>query len=168
MCKILLIVFTLSISLTCRGQYTINREKFNTRNYSYQTGDPNNPVLMALSSAVIPGLGQIFEGETDRGIDFLGGFLPLVLVNRLFVFPFKSDLTYQQRYNLRTGVLVGKSLLRVWSALDAMHVAKINNLAFREKYKTDLSIKVFPYPDLPEIYYHGRSFPVGMTFIISF
>jgi hypothetical protein len=161
-------IVTLSFSLTCRGQYTINREKFDTHRYSYQVDDPNNPVLMALSSAVIPGLGQIFEGETDRGIDFLGGFLPMVLANRLFTFPFKSDLTYTQRYNLRTGALVGKSLLRIWSALDAMHVAKINNLAFREKYKSDLSIKVFPYPNLPEPYYPGRSFPVGITFIVSF
>jgi hypothetical protein len=167
--KLLLIVVFLLFSGFCMAQYRLNKEVYDTCKYSYQMGDPYNPTIMAFSSALIPGVGQIIEGESVRGFGFLGGFLSLVLIRRITVFGhYYSDLNYTQRDIIRWCTIVGRNGLRVWSAFDAAHVAKVNNLAFKAKYGSETGIIVFPYPDLPGQNLVNNCKTFGITLIVSF
>jgi hypothetical protein len=39
---------------------------------------------------------------------------------------------------------LGLMALEAWSIVDAVHVAKVNNLAFRDKYKISLNLQIRP------------------------
>jgi len=164
---LLLSVILSSFSTLCFAQYRINKEIYDTCKYSYEAGDPFNPAVMAFSSALIPGLGQIIEGETGRGLGFLGGFLSLFVTRRLTLMAPHTSINYTQNDIIRWATITGNTVLRVWSAFDAAHVAKINDLAFRAKYGIVI-IKVIPYPDLPEHIRPDKSNPVGITLLVSF
>ena len=56
------------------GQDTINiKSKPDLHGYHYQDGDPYRPGVMGFASFVLPGLGQMLEGETGRATLFFGG-----------------------------------------------------------------------------------------------
>jgi len=165
---IFLLVIIIAFSSFCSAQYKVNKELYDTCEYSRQVGDPFNPALMAFTSAVLPGVGQLFEGETARGMGFLGGFLTLFAVRQVSKYTRPENINYTQKDITRWATILGRNGLRVWSAFDAAHVAKINNLAFRAKYRSETGIKVFPYPDLPDRNFVSYGNIFGITLIVSF
>ena len=161
--RILVIITGLIILHTaCDAQYSIYKAKYDYRAYSYQMGDPYKPSLMSLASALIPGLGEIIEGESMRGLGFLGGSIALVVFKWLVIL--KTDASYTA---IRKSALIGQIGLRVWSGIDASRIAKVNDLAFRDKYKTSYSLQIQPY--INTTYYNQTgSVPAGITLIIEF
>jgi hypothetical protein len=153
----------------CNAQYKLNKPVFDTCAYTYQMGDPYNPTVMALASAIIPGLGQIFEGESARGFGFLGGFLAFTAVKWAWLYLPSDNPPGESSWRfMRYSVLAGKTILRLWSGIDASHVAKVNNLAFRARYNSNINFKVLPFPDKTDPYGLINSNPIGITIIVSF
>ena len=138
--SITLLIIGLFIYSMANAQYKINKTKFDFRTYHYQHGDPNNPSAMVIASAIIPGLGQIITGETGRGLAFLGGSIGCTILAGLV-------LQYADRDNgprLLTYSSIGMLTLWIWSMADASHVAKVNNLAWRDRNKSVLKLEFLP------------------------
>jgi hypothetical protein len=166
--KKILVIMTGLIILhsACDAQYKLNKTRYDYHVYSYQMGDPYNPPVMSLASVFIPGLGQIIEGESLRGFCFLGGSLSLAVIKRAVIWNRHYSYTFQDVIGQSNRI--GQVVLRVWSAIDASRVAKVNDLAFRDKYNSPVSLKILPYPDLSDQYGILRTNPVGITLIVSF
>jgi TM2 domain-containing membrane protein YozV len=144
------------------GQDTVkNKIKPDLHNYHFQIGDPYNPGVMGFASFVIPGLGQIIEGETVRGICFLGAIVGLNVYRR-FSFSNSGSSGYQRN------LLIAKLGIHIWSMFDAVHMAKVNNVEFRNQNKTAINISLVPYLGSDEYYKFNNDIPVGMTLLISF
>ena len=135
--------------------YKINKQNYDYKMYMPQPGDPNNPTVMGVASFFIPGLGQMISGETGRGLAFLGGSLALtgITVAGLFM-AYDEVTTYNQfgsftEYETNpTGVaimltgLAATIALDVWSIVDAVRVAKVNNMYIQDIRGNLSSVKV--------------------------
>jgi hypothetical protein len=156
----------LILTLNSYGQYKTDKIKYDYRTYRYEPGDAYNPSSMGLASAVMPGIGQIYEGENLRGFCFLGSSITMFAIKRYFVRNRDYTLTFQDI--IRQSNRIGQVLLRVWSGIDASRVAKVSNLASREKYKMTSQFKILPYsPDYDPILPLNND-PVGLTLLITF
>ena len=165
--RILVIITGLIIfPIVCDAQYSIYKAKYDYREYSYQMGDPYNPSTMSFASAVIPGLGQIIEGESARGIGFLGG--SIALTGFKWIVFWKTNASYTAKDVIRKSALIGQIGLRVWSGINASRIAKVNNLAFRDKYKSIVTLKILPYSGLLDNCGFCKTDPVGITLLVSF
>jgi len=165
--RILVIITGLIIlPFACNAQYSIYKAKYDYRSYSYQLGDPYKPSQMSLSSALIPGLGQLIEGESMRGLGFLGGSISLVAFKWIVIW--KTDASWTAKDVIRKSTLIGQIGLRVWSGINASRIAKVNNLAFRDKYNSTVSLKILPYSGLLDNYGFCKTEPVGITLLVSF
>jgi len=166
--RILLIIAGLVILLAaCNAQYSTLKSKYNYKQYTYQLGDPYIPSTMSLASLAFPGLGQLIEGETTRGLGFLGTSLALTAIRWKIVFG-RSDLSWTARDYIVNFTRFGRIGLRIWSAINANHIAKVNDLAFRDKYKTAVSFKILPFSGQLDNYGLLRTDPVGLTLLVSF
>ena len=167
--KFILIIIGVFLISTCAiSQYSVNKTKYDYRTYFHQVGDPYNPAVAGITSYLIPGLGQILSGETGRGLAFLGGYVvcsTLYLAGTLSIY-FKNGPTESGLGLMAGGALVLLSF-QIWTIVDAVRVAKVNNLAFRDKYKSSRLIKIQPY--IGSINYYSSTKPVtGLSFKYSF
>ena len=144
---IIFIIIT-SFSFKVSGQYKLNVKKYDVRDYAYNKSDPNNPLICGAASYFMPGLGQMIAGETNRGLIFTGAFAGSLATT--FVGLLKSpDLNNNVPNNspgnaiLITGIS-SMIVTWVWSIADAVKVAKINNLAYRDTKKTSYSFNIQP------------------------
>jgi hypothetical protein len=136
---IVLIIFALFASLPAKSQYRVNKNNYSTANYSYQKGDKVVPAVAGVASFFIPGLGQALSGEYARGAAFFGGFSGGAALyytgarishntgHKEFGFENDEGLIFKI---IGIGSMVS---LRIASMVDAMKVAKVNNMAFRDK-----------------------------------
>lgn len=157
-----LLIGLLIISSTVNAQYRINKTKYDYKTYTYQVGDPYNPSVAGLTSFLIPGLGQMLSGEGGRGVGFLGGFVGCWVLYGIGAGISAADIeeggTGAAGGGLVVVGLLGAIAVDIWSIVDAIHVAKVNNLAWRDK-KTSLYIS--PYIDT-------RVHSAGLDFRVSF
>jgi hypothetical protein len=170
--SIISLIIILCISASLNAQYRINKTKYNYKTYTYQAADPYDPALAGLASFFIPGLGQIILGETGRGAGFMGGFAGSII---MVVSGVKLSQSYTESnpgnegsLALVTGLVLVGSLgiivVDIWAITDAIRVAKVNNLTFRDKNKTGFNVKVTPYIGL----YNSKAVPVGLSLKIQF
>jgi len=167
--KFILIIIGVFLISTCAfSQYNVNKTKYDYRTYFHQVGDPYNPTVAGITSYLIPGLGQILSGETGRGLAFLGGYVvcsTIYLAGTLSLY-FKNGPTESGLGLIAGGALVLLSF-QIWTIVDAIRVAKVNNLAFRDKNKSSCLIKIQPY--FSSINYYSSTKPVtGLSFKFSF
>jgi hypothetical protein len=168
------------ISININAQYRINRSKYDFRSYSYQPGDPYNPSFAGIASLLIPGLGQMTSGEVGRGFCFLGGCLGCMTVSiagfATFFYYMDTDEAHDKVVDpgkslLGLGItaigLIGAFVVDIGSVVDAVNVAKVNNLAYRDKNKTSGYLNIQPYLNT-SIYNTTNKIPVGMTLKITF
>lgn len=163
---IAIITGLLLLHIACDAQYSIYKAKYDYHAYSYQMGDPYKPSMMSLSSAIIPGLGQLIEGESMRGLGFLGGSIALAVFKRIVIW--KTDASWTAKDVIRKSAFIGQIGLRVWSGINASRIAKVNDLAFRDKYNSTVSLKILPYSGLLDNYGSYKTGPVGITLLVSF
>ena len=161
-----IIIGLIILHTACDAQYSIYKANYDYRAYSYQMGDPYNPSAMSFASAVIPGLGQIIEGESARGLGFLGGSIALAGFKWIVIW--KTNASYTAKDVIRKSALIGQIGLRVWSGINASRIAKVNNLAFRDKYNSPVSLKILPYSGLLDDYGFCKTDPFGITLLVSF
>ena len=159
------------VSVLANGQYKINKTKYNYRTYSYQVGDPYNTGVAGLCSLLIPGLGQMLSGETGRGLAFLGTDLGFSVVYVVGILKASNDINNYGEPTSGTGLIaaggIGMLVVDIWSIVDAVRVAKVNNLAFRDKNKTSCSFKIQPYVSVINNYSTTRS-ASGISFKVIF
>jgi hypothetical protein len=155
----LILACIIFINAGTNAQYKINKTKYNYRTFRHQSGDPYNPAVAGIASFLIPGVGQMVSGEAGRGAVFLGGyagFLTLFIVGST-----TGDID-----KAIPRVLIGFSgivLLDVISSIDAVRVAKVNNLAFRDR-KRISQFQISPYMGS---FAAGKN-PVGISLRVRF
>ena len=80
---------------------------YNTRDYESYEGEPFSPILSGLSSWLIPGLGQCFDGEWGRGIGIMAanvGFAAAELTGLTLMVYYAQPLKYyNESYDYSTG-----------------------------------------------------------------
>jgi hypothetical protein len=158
---VLLLLSAILISVSVNAQYKINKHKYDFHTYKYQAGDKYSLSVAGVTSYFIPGLGQTISGETLRGFTFFGLFVGSIAV--LFVGEGQGD----KGVVLSTLGGIGCSIVPIWSVIDAVRVAKVNNLALRDKSKPLSTVQVQPSINA-NFYSHTSLFQPGMTFRISF
>jgi hypothetical protein len=142
----LIIASLLMLCAAANAQYKINKSKYDYRTYKYKDGDPYKPGIAGFASLMIPGLGQMSSGSGGRGAAFLGGF-----VGCLTIYAIGSSHYYEDETGTHGGPvplyigLIGALTVDIISVIDAVRVAKVTNLYFREKYMSGYSLRVSPY-----------------------
>ena len=158
----------LSVNLiNAQKSYADKQRMYNYKNYSWQQGDRYNPTTASVLSLVVPGLGQITSGEAGRGLLFLipGVVAEVVFFNAEEKFYQESIISKKKEYASQV-IISGIAVigLCVWSAIDAAHVAKVNNMYFRDKSKNDVSLKIKPYTNIIP----NNNVGYGLSFAITF
>jgi hypothetical protein len=162
----LIIAGLLILNIISNAQYKVNKTKFDLKTYHYEFGDPYNPGVMGFASLAIPGFGQILEGETARGFCFIGGWVSLNIIKYgIRMRPNSGSLNNVKSLNAVRYMLVG---LHVWSLFDAIHVAKVNNMVFRDQNKTTFDLQLLPYLGSYDYFRLNDEVPVGLTLLINF
>ena len=126
------------------GQDTINiKSKPDLHGYHYQDGDPYRPGVMGFASFVLPGLGQMLEGETGRATLFLGGLVGLNIIRYSFITrPESGSLHNVNNISKVRYILLG---LHIWALFDAVHMVNVNNMKFRNQNPGSVSLNLVPY-----------------------
>jgi hypothetical protein len=158
--------------------YSEKKSLYNYRNFQPQYGDPYIPALSGVASFFIPGLGQMICDETNRGLAFLGGYLgstvlyvvgAIELTNSLSA---SEDPSFNRASTRGSGKmilgLIGMGISSIWSIVDAVQVAKVNNLYFRDQIKkASFDLELNPYIDQLSIN-NTVTNPIGLSLKATF
>lgn len=122
---ILSIVFVLSLNLVS-AQYKSYKDNYNVKTYSYAQTDRYNPGTAGVL-AVLPGAGHCYDGESGRGLKFIGG-----IVGSWGIGIIGFSTAWGGDEVLGSALMIagcGSALFfYVWSIIDAVEVAKIKNM----------------------------------------
>ena len=132
------------------AQYKINKTKYDYKTWAYEEGDPYDPGFCGIVS-VVPGAGQMVAHEFGRGAAFFGGAAGCF---SLLFAGFAVEWDYNEALGI-TMMLLGVSgffAVDIWSIVDATRVAKVNNLAFRDRDHTGTNLRMEPYISPVQIY----------------
>jgi len=173
----MLLIFAVRISAQC---YSINKLNFDYHQYIPEYGDVYNPAMSGVCSFLIPGLGQLVSGEPGRGLAFFGGYLGCAVIlevgaAQLFtnkIYSNTDNYGFSGNSNKGAGTMLigfgGMIFVGVWSIVDAVKVAKVNNMYYRSLRQTSsIKLNLSPYVDHISINNQVAT-PVGMTMKVIF
>jgi len=174
----ILLVFVVNVSAQ---RYSINKLNFDSHQYIPEYGDIYNPGLSGVCSFLVPGLGQMLCGEPGRGLAFFGGYLGCAVVFEVGVAQlytngnlYSNSDYYGNSGSSNKGVgtmligLGGMAFVSIWSIVDAIKVAKVNDMYYRSLRPTSsIKINMSPYVDHISINNQVTT-PVGMTMRVTF
>jgi hypothetical protein len=154
--------------------YSQNKLKYDYHQYVRQYGDPYDPALSGVCSFFLPGLGQMLSDETGRGLAFLGASAGCGMVTIVGYGTFISSMLDGTGSRAGSGAglmllgMAGMLTVNIWSIVDAVHVAEVNNLYIRDlQKKSSLKLEVEPY--IARINISNQTVtPVGMTMRVKF
>jgi len=132
------------------------KKMYNYKAYEWQQGDRYNPTMAGVLSFLIPGVGQIATNEAGRGLAFL---LPSIIADIVILV---DEYTFNEDQVAIAGI--ASITLSIWSCIDAVRVAKVNNMYFRNKSKNNVSFKINPYTNI--LSYNNVEY--GLSFRICF
>ncbi len=160
----LLAIFLCIFCFLSNAQYRINKKTYDRRTYHYEKGDRFNPAVAGIASFFIPGLGQMVCGEPVRGLCFMVPAYTGVTVGMVELIRGMSGMSNS---NSNAGNLFLFSFglyyaLELWSTIDAVHVAKVNNMAFKDKQGVAYRLKVEPFVGYAN-YSVNRNIPIGIS-----
>ncbi|HNZ61957.1 MAG TPA: hypothetical protein PK903_00585 [Paludibacteraceae bacterium] len=150
--------------------------------YFPKFGDPYHPWVAGLASYFIPGLGQMTSGEIGRGFAFMGGAaasLFVLMIGYIGVIEgidsYYNDDYYTSENNqifpvLTLGGFLSYFVINIWSAVDAFHVAKINNLYQRDLHSQEqVKLQLSPYIDTNKFDFSlNHQHTMGLSLQINF
>ena len=137
-------------------KYKDLKDTYNPKEYVKSANDPYSPGWSGFASFVLPGLGQVINGETGRGIAFFAGDLAIGVAADLCADKFmkyvqtdangkpvkdggKYVYTDDAAAGKWAGAIIGVSAVGVanyiWSICDARKVAKVKNMAPKKNRK---------------------------------
>ena len=169
-----IIFLGLAVSAANAQTYSENKLKYDSHMYIPQIGDPYIPALSGVCSFIMPGLGQMISGEVGRGLGFLGGSAACGLVGTVgYAILISSAYSYNsQGAGAGLGLmLVGFSAMTaidIWSIVDAVKVAKVNNMYIQSLRKSSsIDIEMAPY--ISQITVNNKiETPVGLSLRVKF
>jgi len=177
---LLIILFTTVFSTIKAQTYREKAEMYDTHQYVKKFGDPYSPILAGVASYFVPGLGQVLCDESSRGLSFLGGYVGCA---GLFMYGYfemlgsvmgNTDGNEPDFTNMKGGgkmALGAAGMLGIglWSIVDAVHVAKVNNMHYQYTYNNTSSIdlEIAPYAESISMC-NQRTVPIGLTLRASF
>jgi len=177
---LLITLFITAFSTIHAQTYSEKVDMYDTHQYVKQFGDPYNPVLAGVASYFIPGLGQMICDEDSRGLAFLGGYVGcfalmtwgytemyVSIVDNLENSTYTpSTMKGSEKMALGVAGMLGIGL---WSIVDAVHVAKVNNMFFQDHYKrtSGINLEIAPYAE-PITMFNQVTVPVGLTLKATF
>ena len=161
--------------------YSENKLKYDSHMYIPQIGDPYSPALSGVCSFLIPGLGQMISGEVGRGLGFLGGSAACGVVSVVGMIVYSSSVmnySYGSIYSPSSGVGAGLALMvigyggmaaiDIWSIVDAVNVAKVNNMYIQNLRKSSsVNIEVAPFTS-PISVNNKNVTPLGLSLRITY
>ena len=155
--------------------YELNRYKYFHKMYIPQPEDPYNPSVMGVAS-IVSGLGQILSGETGRGLAFMGGTYGAYATGFLLLGDLTSETNsiediFPNILLRATGVgFIGIGIaLNIWSIIDAVRVAKVNNMYFQDIRGELSSVKVELNPFIDTNNYLGKTnTSAGLSLRVTF
>jgi len=163
-----------------RMAYCDYKDLYDAKEYIHMYGDPYSPVGAGIASFLIPGLGQILNEQTGKGIGMLLGNLALcigaVTINVCCADVTRDDTGKITRRTVKPGGIAGMSValagalaIDIWSICDAVHVAKIKNLYARDcmLLSNRLDVKLLPSLSFANSAQGVQPAP-GMTLAINF
>ena len=179
---LLLITLCITVFSTIHAQtYSEKVNMYDTHQYVKQFGDPYNPVVAGVASYFIPGLGQMICDESSRGLAFLGGSIGCIALSSYGMFEMYGN-TFDNMNNgndtpalsakgagiMALGIL-GAVGINIWSIVDAVHVAKVNNMYYQDHNKrtSAINLEIDPYAE-PITMYNQATIPVGLTLKATF
>lgn len=124
---------------------------YNSRDYTFENGDPYDPLLCGVASYFVPGLGQIMADEVGRGLTFTGIFAGSLAVSMVGITKLMLANPNQNGSSSNNGVgmLIGGAVVGVvtqyWSVADAVRVAKINSMAYRDRSGRSYKMEFLPF-----------------------
>jgi len=164
----LIVIFLCFLGIISNAQYRTNKKTYDRRTYHFEQGDRYSPAVAGIASFLIPGLGQMVCGEMVRGLCFMVPAYTGVTVSMVELVRGMSGMANSEP-NAGNVFLITLGLyyaLELWSTVDAVHVAKVNNMAFRDKQGATYRLKVEPFVGLAN-YSLNRNIPIGITLKIS-
>jgi len=173
--SILLVAMVVNLSAQ---SYSINKLKYDYHQYVPEYGDYYNPGISGVCSFIVPGLGQMICGETGRGLAFFGGYTGCAILFEVGATQvvsnvgYNADGYYSGNSNAGVGTMLlglgGMAIVSIWSIIDAVHVAKVNNMYIRNLRRTS-AIKVEMSPYVEQLSINNQiTTPVGMTMRVKF
>ena len=192
---LILFVFALASLVQANAQvapdlkYKDLKDIYNPKLYVHQMGDPYSRALPGIASLLIPGLGQVIDGEYVRGIAFCAGNIVLNLAADSFGKKFEAAVTtdsngnitgykdeeaanlYRKLYLLTLAVGITEN---VWACVDAIKIAKVKNMYYQDltgrKAVIDMSVNPYFAFTPTEMTASGNSLQptAGMSLRVSF
>jgi hypothetical protein len=162
---VLLLVFLLSFNFV-EAQYRSYKDDYNFRTYTFEKTDKYNPTAAGLL-AIIPGAGHCYNGEAGRGLAFIGGMVGSfgVAAVGFALLPWdESDRSEVPGFVIGAIGWVGFATFYVWSIIDAVHVAKIKNLAI---INNNISLEVLPNFEISNIAHQSVN-NFGVSLLLKF
>ena len=119
--------------------------------YEHQKGDPYSRFWTGAASFLIPGLGQVFEGQWVRGLLFFAGNIALYsgyVANMNVEYDSAGNVVSSSPASPMAYVcFFGQLGLDLWSIIDAVHIAKIKNMYYQDlkAMRSSLDVDLEPY-----------------------
>lgn len=164
----LVLICILTTGFVSSQTYRLNRKLYDSKLYVRSPDDKYNPAKLGIASFVVPGAGQIIAGETGRGILFFSattGSLVLMIAGAAQV------VTTMGEKGAETMMLGLLSTLTfgIWSVVDAVKVAKVNNMYYQDLKKREKEIEVGLSPVSELIFIDGRKVhTLGVSLSLNF
>jgi len=164
--KLLILILFSLIVVNTNAQYKINKAKYNYSNWTHEESDPYNPTVCGVLSFVVPGVGQMAAGEFGRGAAFFGGCAGC------FAFTIGGfSVAWGSNEDLGVAMMIaglaGMVAVDIWSIVDAVRVAKVNNLVWRDKNSTGFNIQLEPFI-IPTQTYMSTITQAGLSLKVNF
>ena len=172
--KLILLIFTAVVLFASANaqNYRLDKNEYDYRDWTYEAHDRYNPSVCGVTSFVLPGLGQMIANEPGRGVAFLGAAMGSMVIYSIGAVQATTALDVNSGIYDGEGVglmavgLVSLIVVDIWSIVDAVHVAKVKNLAWRDK--TDFrGIRLEPYI-APIKSYNSTGTQAGLCLKLSF
>ena len=159
--KIIAIIATVAMTATVLSaqvvpgmKYKDLKDRYSAKEYVKMAGDPYSPGWSGFASFVIPGLGQVINGETGRGLAIFGGNVALSVAGSVcgqkmlsYVeldankkpvkdndgkIVFKDKKAAAKWFGAMMGVGVAALAYDIWNICDARKVAKVKNMYYQD------------------------------------
>ncbi len=141
-------------------KYKELKNLYDYKDYVSEPGDRYNLALAGITSFLIPGVGQMIDGEVGRGIGFLCG-------NILCNVAATAMLSNENAYGALLVALGGVGL-NIASIVDGVRVAKVKNM-YEQDLRNTCNVSIDVHPTITCTQIAGTTKPVaGVTLAINF
>lgn len=171
-------------------KYKDLKDRYSAKEYVKMAGDPYSAGWSGFASFVIPGLGQVINGETGRGLAIFGGDVALGVVgsvcgtkmlsyveldaNKQPVKDSNGDIVFKDKkaaakwFGAMMGVGVAALVYDIWNICDAVKVAKVKNMYYQDLAGLrSLEMNLYPSVDYA-MTAGGTKLVPGMTLSVQF